>query len=39
MFTDGLALTQDTGMCSVQSGRELQLGVQVTNSIHGADRA
>ena len=31
MFTDGLALTQDTGTCSVQSGRELQLGVQVTN--------
>jgi hypothetical protein len=31
-FTDGLALTQDTGTCSVQSGRELQLGVQVTNS-------
>jgi hypothetical protein len=30
-FTDGLALTQDTGTCSVQSGRELQLGVQVTN--------
>jgi hypothetical protein len=27
----GLALTQDTGTCSVQSGRELQLGVQVTN--------
>ena len=32
VFTDGLALTQDTGMCSVQSGRELQLGVQVTNT-------
>jgi hypothetical protein len=32
MFADGLALTQDTGTCSVQSGRELQLGVQVTNS-------
>jgi hypothetical protein len=32
VFADGLALTQDTGMCSVQSGRELQLGVQVTNS-------
>jgi hypothetical protein len=32
VFTDGLALTQDTGTCSVQSGRELQLGVQVTNS-------
>jgi hypothetical protein len=29
--TGGLALTQDTGTCSVQSGRELQLGVQVTN--------
>ena len=32
VFADGLALTQDTGTCSVQSGRELQLGVQVTNS-------
>ena len=32
VFADGLALTQDTGMCSVQSGRELQLGVQVTNT-------
>ena len=32
VFADGLALTQDTGICSVQSGRELQLGVQVTNS-------
>jgi hypothetical protein len=32
VFADGLALTQDTGMCSVQAGRELQLGVQVTNS-------
>ena len=32
VLTGGLALTQDTGMCSaVQSGRELQLGVQVTN--------
>jgi hypothetical protein len=31
VFTDGLALTQDTGTCSVQSGRELQLGVQVAN--------
>ena len=31
VFTNGLALTQDTGQCSVQSGRELQLGVQVTN--------
>lgn len=27
----GPALSQDTGTCSVQSGRELQLGVQVTN--------
>ncbi len=27
----GLALTQDTGSCSALSGRELQLGVQVTN--------
>jgi hypothetical protein len=32
VFADGLALTQDAGTCSVQSGRELQLGVQVTNS-------
>jgi hypothetical protein len=32
VFTDGLALTQDTGTCSVQSGRKLQLGVQLTNS-------
>jgi hypothetical protein len=32
VFADGLALTQDTGRCSVQAGRELQLGVQVTNS-------
>jgi len=32
VFADGLTLTQDTGTCSVQSGRELQLGVQVTNS-------
>jgi hypothetical protein len=32
VFTDGLALTQDTAMCSTQSGRELQLGVQVTNT-------
>ena len=32
VFTDGLALTQATGTCSVQSGRELQLGVQVTNT-------
>ena len=35
VFTDGLALTQDTGTCSVQSGRELQLGVQVTNQSGG----
>ena len=34
-FADGLALTQDTGTCSVQSGRELQLGVQVTNQSAG----
>jgi hypothetical protein len=32
VFADGLALTQDTGTCSVESGRELQLGVQVTNT-------
>jgi hypothetical protein len=32
VFADDLALTQETGTCSVQSGRELQLGVQVTNS-------
>jgi hypothetical protein len=32
VFADGLTLTQDTGTCSVQSGRELQLGVQVTNT-------
>ena len=31
VLTGGLALTQDTGACSVQSGRKLQLGVQVTN--------
>jgi hypothetical protein len=30
-FADSPALTQDTGACSVQTGRELQLGVQVTN--------
>jgi hypothetical protein len=35
VFADGLALTQDTGTCSVQSGRELQLGVQVTNQSAG----
>jgi hypothetical protein len=27
----GPALTQDTGTCSARSGRELQLGVQVSN--------
>jgi hypothetical protein len=32
VFADGLVLTQDTGTCSVQSGRELQLGIQVTNT-------
>jgi len=32
VFTGGLALTQGTGTCSLQSGRELQLGVQVTNT-------
>jgi hypothetical protein len=31
VLTGGPALTQDTGTCSVQSGRELQLGVRVTN--------
>ena len=31
VLTGGLALTQDTGTCSVQSGRELQLGVQIAN--------
>jgi hypothetical protein len=30
-FAGGPALTQATGTCSSQSGRELQLGVQVTN--------
>ncbi len=35
VFTGGLALTQDTGTCSVQSGRELQLGVLVTNQSAG----
>lgn len=30
-LTDSPALTQDTGACSVQTGQELQLGVQVTN--------
>jgi hypothetical protein len=32
LFASGLVLIQDTGTCSVQSGRELQLGVQVTNT-------
>jgi hypothetical protein len=31
VLTGGLALIQDTGACSAQIGRELQLGVQVTN--------
>lgn len=31
IIVGGPALTQDTGICSVQSGRKLQLGVQVTN--------
>jgi hypothetical protein len=30
-FANLPALTQDTGACSAQTGRELQLGVQVTN--------
>jgi hypothetical protein len=30
-YMGGPALTQDTGTCSAQSGRKLQLGVQVTN--------
>jgi hypothetical protein len=30
-FADSPALVQDTGACSAQVGRELQLGVQVTN--------
>ena len=30
-FANSPALTQGTGACSVQTGRELQLGVQVTN--------
>ena len=30
-YLGGPALTQDTGTCAVQSGRELELGVQVTN--------
>ena len=30
-FADSAALTQGTGACSVQTGGELQLGVQVTN--------
>jgi hypothetical protein len=31
VFSSGLALTQDIGACFTRSGRELQLGVQVTN--------
>jgi hypothetical protein len=31
VFSSGPALTQSTGTCSVRSGRQLQLGVQVTN--------
>ena len=34
----GLALTQDTSTCSVQSGGKLQLGVQVTNQSAGPIR-
>jgi hypothetical protein len=30
-FANSPALTQDIGACSVQTGRQLQLGVQVTN--------
>jgi hypothetical protein len=30
-FSDSPALIQDVGACSVQSGHELQLGIQVTN--------
>jgi hypothetical protein len=30
-FANSLALTQDTAACSVQTGHQLQLGVQVTN--------
>jgi hypothetical protein len=30
-FADSPALTQDIGLCSTQIGRELQLGVQITN--------
>jgi hypothetical protein len=30
-FADSTALTQSTGACSVQTGRELQLGVEVAN--------
>jgi hypothetical protein len=35
VFSSGLALTQGTGTCSTRSGRELQLGVQVTNRSPG----
>ena len=31
VLTSGPALTQSTGTCSARSGRQLQLGVQVTN--------
>jgi hypothetical protein len=31
VFSNGPALTQSTGTCSARSGRQLQLGVQVTN--------
>jgi hypothetical protein len=31
VFSSGPALTQATGACSARSGRQLQLGVQVTN--------
>jgi hypothetical protein len=31
VFSSGPALTQSTGTCSARSGRQLQLGVQVTN--------
>jgi hypothetical protein len=30
-FANSPPLIQDTGACSAQTGRELQLGVQVTN--------
>jgi hypothetical protein len=31
LFAGASALTQDTGACSAQTGRDLQLGVQITN--------